>query len=123
MVAFLSFPNGRVPLSSWLFWGLFIFSAHGAGNLRSNAGKKVRQYTRFQFDTAPRRILPRIFFDQSFCYDNFPAGTRMGRRRQRVRWRMPSANYQQVELKIELYDGQGALLGETLDYTRSWGPT
>ncbi|MGB0586654.1 MAG: FxLYD domain-containing protein [Limisphaerales bacterium] len=33
-----------------------------------------------------------------------------------------NSNFQQVELKIEVYDGQGTLLGETLDYTNQLGP-
>ena len=85
--------------------------------------KKIRQYTRFQFDGNERHDLSQDFtidHDATAITDmNDPNG-----------WRhvtgsiqnISSDPYNQVEVKIELYDVQGALIGTTLDYTNQLGP-
>ena len=85
--------------------------------------KKVRQYTRFQFDTAPRRDTSEDFQINHSATTISQLGNTNGTFYVTGSVEnVSSANYQQVELKIELYDGQGALLGETLDYTNQLGP-
>tara|TARA_Y100001954_G_scaffold231372_1_gene280583 strand:+ start:79 stop:1488 length:1410 start_codon:yes stop_codon:yes gene_type:complete len=85
--------------------------------------KKVRQYTRFQFDTAPRRDTSEDFQINHSATTISQLGNTNGTFYVTGSVEnVSTANYQQVELKIELYDGQGALLGETLDYTNQLGP-
>jgi hypothetical protein len=85
--------------------------------------KKVRQYTRFQFDMAPRRDTSEGFQINHSATTISQLGNTNGTFYVTGSVEnISSANYQQVELKIELYDGQGALLGETLDYTNQLGP-
>ena len=85
--------------------------------------KKVRQYTRFQFDKAPRRDTSEDFQINHSATTISQLGNTNGTFYVTGSVEnISSANYQQVELKIELYDGQGALLGETLDYTNQLGP-
>ena len=85
--------------------------------------KKVRQYTRFQFDTAPRRDTSEDFQINHSATTISQLGNTNGTFYVTGSVEnISSANYQQVELKIELYDGQGTLLGETLDYTNQLGP-
>lgn len=85
--------------------------------------KKVRQYTRFQFETAPRRDTSKDFQINHAATAISQLGNTNGTFYVTGSVEnISSANYQQVELKIELYDGQGALLGETLDYTNQLGP-
>ena len=85
--------------------------------------KKVRQYTRFQFDTAPRRDTSEDFQVNHSATTISQLGNTNGTFYVTGSVEnISSANYQQVELKIELYDGKGTLLGETLDYTNQLGP-
>ena len=85
--------------------------------------KKVRQYTRFQFDMAPRRDTSEGFQINHSATTISQLGNTNGTFYVTGSVEnISSANYQQVELKIELYDGQGTLLGETLDYTNQLGP-
>ena len=85
--------------------------------------KQVRQYTRFQFDTAPRRDTSEDFQINHSATTISQLGNTNGTFYVTGSVEnISSANYQQVELKIELYDGQGTLLGETLDYTNQLGP-
>ena len=85
--------------------------------------RKVRQYTRFQFDTAPRRDTSEDFQVNHSATTISQLGNTNGTFYVTgSEENISSANYQQVELKIELYDGKGTLLGETLDYTNQLGP-
>ena len=85
--------------------------------------RKVRQYTRFQFDTAPRRDTSEDFQVNHSATTISQLGNTNGTFYVTGSVEnISSANYQQVELKIELYDGKGTLLGETLDYTNQLGP-
>ena len=85
--------------------------------------KKVRQYTRFQFDTAPRRDTSEDFQVNHSATTISQLGNTNGTFYVTGSVEnISSANYQQVELKIELYDGKGTLLGATLDYTNQLGP-
>jgi hypothetical protein len=85
--------------------------------------KKVRQYTRFQFDTAPRRDTSEDFQVNHSATTISQLGNTNGTFYVTGSVEnISSANYQQVELKIELYDEKGTLLGETLDYTNQLGP-
>ena len=85
--------------------------------------KKIRQYTRFQFDGNERHDL-----SQDFTIDH--DATAITGMNDPNGWRHVTGSiqnispdpYSQVEVKIELYDVQGTLIGTTLDYTNQLGP-
>ena len=121
----LSLPKWAVvPLIVMLVLGFVYFVLPTALEIFDPMlAKKVRQYTRFQFDTAPRRDTSEDFQVNHSATTISQLGNTNGTFYVTGSVEnISSANYQQVELKIELYDGQGALLGETLDYTNQLGP-
>ena len=121
----LSLPKWAVvPLIIMVILGFVYFILPPALEIfNPMLAKKVRQYTRFQFDTAPRRDTSEDFQINHSATTISQLGNTNGTFYVTGSVEnISSANYQQVELKIELYDGQGTLLGETLDYTNQLGP-
>jgi len=85
--------------------------------------KKIRQYTRFQFEGSERHDLSKDFkidHDATAITGlNDPNGLLyVTGSIQNV----SSETYNQVEVNIELYDSQENLIGTTLDYTNQLGP-
>jgi hypothetical protein len=85
--------------------------------------KKIRQYTRFQFEGAERHDLSKDFkidHDATAITGlNDPNGLLY------VTGSIQNGSsepYNQVEVNIELYDSQENLIGTTLDYTNQLGP-
>ena len=85
--------------------------------------KKIRQYTRFQFSGDERHDLSQDFtidHDATAITDmNDPNGLLYVTGSIQ---NISSDPYNEVEVKIELYDVQGTLIGITLDYTNQLGP-